>query len=146
MVTLTLFYMKVCRRRTFIPVQKTQSDISGSTIRTGYLNRAYLDEYLNGDCPCLNADPCGFAMTAVSEYQTRQRSLRSSRGSYAPSWSAGKPRTGQRQADFPHCRQYERSTECKTQTYYSQYLAEWPKSQMLGLASCFKSCTTPDSG
>jgi hypothetical protein len=55
MVTLTLLCTGVSRRRTFVSSQRTHPDISGSTTRTGHLNRAPLDECLNGDCPSLNA-------------------------------------------------------------------------------------------
>ena len=51
-------------------------DISRLMIRTGHLNQAFLCECLNGDCPSLNAI---IAMALEPEYQTRQRSLNSSR-------------------------------------------------------------------
>ena len=51
--------------------------VTGFTTRTGHLNREYLDECLNGDCPSLNARD--LAMAEVPEYQTRQRSRRISR-------------------------------------------------------------------
>ena len=63
--------------RPLIPAQETHPDISGVTIRTGRLNRAHLDEWLNGDCPSLSAH--GAMAHLEPEYQTRQRSLRSSR-------------------------------------------------------------------
>jgi hypothetical protein len=79
----------------YVPVSthirpESASNVIGFTTRKGRLNREHLDKCLNGDCPSLNAS--SLAMAAVPEYQTRQRSWRSSRRVSRPAHGARESR------------------------------------------------------
>src|SRR6266568_2107467 len=87
------------------------------------------------------------AMAEGPENQTRLRNVHSSR------WEKHGPPTERRKTvcrakgrRFSNCKQRKRSTQCRTQTRYLRYFAQWPKSQKCSSTNCFKSSTTSTCG